>query len=598
MSAMVLVIPPNVTNVQATVLVSVPNTKQGRIVVTGDRIGTINKVYPSGKVTMSYGDLTITQKPGQTVWPLGAGGGPGPCDKSPFSDARATGVEVVATLAGTVTDDCGHAVSGATVSASGSGGGSKMTDATGRYAMTVSPGTYSVHVADSGIGVTPSRAQVSVGPSGTARADFVAHSCGDLIVQISVRNTVRSGLAVHDHPYNEFPVDFVSSVSPGVFSCDSGCADVVVTVTDAKTHKHVSGADVNASIDDSPGLAQGSNDSLCQTDDKGMHDAGCGTHVLGATTDDNGHAYFRYWAPGVTNGGTTTLSATARTTCTTSGCTVKQGSATPKVVNIKPYLIYEHTKALTQAEADELAEWAGGTSLFTKFLKTSNNGKLLFVSSLKWLKAIGIAAHKTAEALELVEKAEPILIPLELLEAINTLNERRAMISLFLENTDLDPTGLSANPSEATASSDPTLAFENHLADLGELVPVFDVAGGDWLYYAQVLRKVQQGNTIPLLIGGKTHNVNANLSHFSVGLQIYEVSSCDSSKGSCSPGYANDPGTSVVLHDGIQPRLHFFLTLIYNGHPFDQEDFEVPYDAIGWTEAMGDRLADVRRDFK
>ena len=61
--------------------------------------------------------------------------------------------------------------------------------------------------------------------------------------------SVRTGLALHRQPYapaSLYPVDFAVPGAQGS-RCESGCADLLVTVVDASTGKPVSGATVNAS---------------------------------------------------------------------------------------------------------------------------------------------------------------------------------------------------------------------------------------------------------------------------------------------------------------------------------------------------------------
>ena len=116
-----------------------------------------------------------------------------------------------------------------------------------------------------------------------------------LTVSVKRLERLRSGLAVHLQPYNQFPVDFVDSQPQAgfngpLFRCESGCTDLVVTVTDPKTHKPVTGASVNAGMSGAgPAIAHGSgSESLCSTGDSGLDEGNCGSHLLGLKTDAQG----------------------------------------------------------------------------------------------------------------------------------------------------------------------------------------------------------------------------------------------------------------------------------------------------------------------
>ena len=476
-------------------------------------------------------------------------------------------------LSGRVTDECGNAVAGVAVSAHATGGGTSDATATGSagtYSMGLSPGTYMVRASDRGVAANPPSLNVTMS-GGSKTANFVTRTACSLRVDVAP-HPVRSGFKIHTQPYNQFPVDFVTAKSGGAgFKCESGCTDILVTVMDPKTHKAVVGAKVNASVTgDSPNLRAGAGHPyLCATDGQGLSSSDCGTHVLGLITDDQGRAYLRYWAPGVTNPGQTTLSVTAQTA---------QGrlAAAPKVLDIVPYLVYQHTKGLTTEQAEELAKWAGGTGPFTTFLRTTTDAPNELKASLKWLEALELATEKAVKGLEALEKVEPVFAAAEVYRLYSEIWERHSMIAMFLRNTELNPAGLGYPPFEASSHAAPSLTFTNKLVTLGVLVPIFDVTDGIWWYYANVLKKAEEGEKIEIEIGGKRREVKADLSHWSIQLKVFEVSNCDPARGDCAPGYGNNPGFAQVLRDGIQPQLHFFITLLYQGHPVVQQDFDLP----------------------
>ena len=128
---------------------------------------------------------------------------------------------------------------------------------------------------------------------------------------------LRSGLAVHYLPYNLFPVDFVSGRSEpagNVFRCQSGCADVEVTVLDPQTGLGVSGATVTATVGP-VSVAYTGEQYLCTLDLTGVTTK-CGQSTSGLT-DSAGHLFLRYWAPGEVTSAHATLNVTASAqTCT------------------------------------------------------------------------------------------------------------------------------------------------------------------------------------------------------------------------------------------------------------------------------------------
>ena len=538
---------------------------------------------------IAYGDMSYTEPKGMAGWLLGAGSGGEPCPSSDglFVNLKAFGVRGGAVLSGKVTDECGADVTGAAVSADASGGGTSnatTTGSNGKYSMALSPGTYRVHASEHGVTANPPSLNVTMS-QGSQTANFVTRTACSLKVEVTPK-PVRSGLKIHSHPYNQFPVDFVNGKSGGGAQCESGCTDILVTVTDPKTHQAIMGAKVNATVRDSPSLGAGGAQSyLCATDDKGLVNLGCNTtHVFGVLTDFMGQAYLRYWAPGVITPGQTTLSVTAQT---------PQGrlAAAPLVLHVEPYLIYQNTAGLTAKQTNLLVEWAGGPGPFTTFLQTTTDASNELKASLKWLKALELATETAVKGLEALEKVEPVLYVAEAFRLYSEKTERKAMIDMFLKNTKLNPTGLGYPPFEASSHTAPSLTFTNKLVSLlGALVPIYDVKDGIWWAWANELKKVEDGEKIKIDIGGQIREVKADLTHWGVKLEVFEVSECDPMKGACAPGYGNDPGFAQVLRDGIQPQLHFVITLLYQGHAYRREDFDMPYDAIAWTESQHNLL--------
>jgi hypothetical protein len=247
-------------------------------------------------------------------------------------------------------------------------------------------------------------------------------------------------------------------------------------------------------------------------------------------------------------------------------------------VNVQPYLIYEHAGPLSDEQVSDLIAWAGGTRLFTKFLKVSSNAPKVLLYSLKWVKAFVSASEHVVEALEAVEAVEPVGGAFEVLQSFTELWEREAMISMFLNATNLSALGIGEPPSESSVPKSASVSFSNKIVNYGVAAPFNLGADGVWWNIAQSLAKSP-----------------TDLAGYGLDLKVYEVSTCESGKD-CEPGYANNPGTDSVLRDGIDPELAFYVTLTYQGVTVEHYDFKLPYDAIGWTETQPN-LKGVINDF-
>ena len=144
-----------------------------------------------------------------------------------------------------------------------------------------------------------------------------------------------------------------------------------------------------------------------------------------------------YWAPGLTKRERTTINATARKRdCNRKVCRagVLEGSATPTTLTVKPYLIYHGDGTVSDKQTEELAGWAGGTSLLSKFGSVveeigATHKSLTF--ALGVLVGAEEAAERAEHALELVEKAEPIVGVLEVGQIGAELFERQGSSRRF-----------------------------------------------------------------------------------------------------------------------------------------------------------------------
>jgi hypothetical protein len=435
---------------------------------------------------------------------------------------------------------------------------------------------------------------VAEGPSTgrlSADATYTGPVC-PLDVAVKVLEPLRSGLAVHSQPYALYPVDFAASkAGTDAYRCESGCVDVVVTVTNPRTHKKVEGAVVNATVSElvlteargpittlTPIV--GGAQYLCASDMHGTADVGCGLFLAGKSdellhTNSSGQVYLRYWAPGVLSSVHTTLNVTARVTCSAHACPSRQMTGAAKAnLTVSPDLIYTHSAPLSKDQIEELVAWAGGGGVFKKFLTSAIRANTAAKYTLKWLKAQELASEILVEGLEKVEKAEPVLLAIDAANILSGVGERQLNLAEFLYVTDLDAVGLGRDPFESSVPALPELTFSNKVVNFGVAVPGEIGAAGAWWETAKKLAKMQQS---PFLIstGGKSHKID--MSDWGIKLDVYEVSHCDPTAGYCVPGY---------VQNGIQPTLYFDVILTYNGEAYEDWDFTVPYDAIAWTETQ------------
>jgi hypothetical protein len=490
------------------------------------------------------------------------------------------------------------------------------TDASGDYSMQLPLGNCNLSVAPPAVGA-PLSLNVGAQDARTkfSNIDFVVHSsCSNLVsaqleqpalaapqvasspcpldVTVNALEPLRSGLAFHSQPYTQFPVDFITERN-GRRVCESGCTDLVVTVTNPTNGKPVEGAFVSASIGPLHFLSSrsislttvGSGD-LCETDAHGLIDVGCGQYLLGnkidLETDAGGHVYLRYWAPGVNVPERTALSVLARLSCSASVCPSHERTGSKRVnLTVSPNLVYSHAAALSEEQVNELIAWANGGNFFSKFLKTTVTAVDSLKYAVKWLQAQELASERVVELLEKVEKVEPLLYVIDAVNVLSELGERQGMIAEFLFVNDLSAVGLGANPFEKSASSLPTFTFSKDLVNLGVAAPFHVGVAGAWWDLATELKELQ-ADPLPLLRRRGTLDMAA----FSVKLGVYEVSTCDPSKGACQPGYGVEPGTDLVLRAGIQPELYLKESLMYKGVSYIYFDFTVPYDAIAWAESQ------------
>jgi hypothetical protein len=415
--------------------------------------------------------------------------------------------------------------------------------------------------------------ETAVGLSGDrCRAHAASGGPCDLSVKIQVLEPVRSGLAVHSlKPYQFYPVDFREPKNSTTFVCRSGCADVLVTVTDKQTHMPVQGAKVKAALGAIAHVVSGEQ-FLCGPTSR------CGKAISDQTTDASGQVLLTYWVPGVTEQTSAKLRVTATVTCSPTACPARKKQGTgKKTLTIKPYLIYQHAGDLTANEADTVAEWAHGTKLFTKFLKATPFAEKIVAFSAGFLEGLELSAESVTKALAAIEVAEPVVGPVvaatELYNTYTELSEREELLALFLEVNDLNPAGIGGVPFAAFGSPMSPL-FQNYIANAGTFLPFSIGAGGLMWKYAQTLASL------------KKHHDPAFGSQ-STELKVYEISHCEPDLGSCGPGYGNVIGTDTVTNPGIKPQLYIEFKAQHNEftHAFTTS-FTIPYNAVVWAEVQ------------
>ena len=248
--------------------------------------------------------------------------------------------------------------------------------------------------------------------------------------------------------------------------------------------------------------------------------------------------------------------------------------------------IYQHSAVLSAADVREMDKWAGGGSFFTKFVDTSVVGYDVLKNALLALEKFEKTTKNAKELLEGVEKVEPIAVLLDAGLKINDAFEAQGMFSLFLDISGLSPFGIGADPSEDSASGQPTVTFVRALMNQLALPDFLKGGnGGFWWASAEAIRRSEDASAVV-----------APDDVWSLDTTVYEVSHCDNQEGSCGPGYRNKPGSHLSFNRGIQPQLVIDLTLRRNNSPVEEGEFVIQYDALAWTTTQPN-LERVIQDF-
>jgi hypothetical protein len=217
---------------------------------------------------------------------------------------------------------CTHkGLDGVSVSAAGAAGGSATTGDGGHYSIEVKQGLYRVTPSLSGREFEPVSSEVTAGKSG-ASASFVtcaatrttqsaSAAAGDPCPKIALDvSRVKLGDGVgwtqtsgkKFLPAGDVRVGFTTPHKDGDFArhCVTGCFNVRLAITDAKTHHFIPNAHVvvTAKLGAKAVTPFAKDGAFCRAGDAIPLDTGC-AHTLDVTLENQRTLDFYYWAPGV-----------------------------------------------------------------------------------------------------------------------------------------------------------------------------------------------------------------------------------------------------------------------------------------------------------
>ncbi len=500
----------------------------------------------------------------------------------------------------TVQRSGGEGVSGVRLRAACRGGGTTTTDANGKYNFLLGFGSCTIApILPAGQASAPSQRtvvvaghdisnvnfQVSCGAGGQAgdTASAAAAACGVDFLKVYVKVVgpfanfgTRSGLALPKGQLPHFTVNTFSKSSSTygeagsvAQKCDSGCANVLVTVKDERTRKPVADAQVHVSDDPISHLT--GSEYICGQVDVSQPGTTCGG-AFTTTTDANGQAHLIYWAPGVLSQTSTKITVIAQ-----KGEKVgKSGTE----LRVKPYVVYQHSGELTVDDIKGLLNLAH-SGFFPIGIQIAHHA---FPEAVEWLDEI--AGVLEPEEIEVAAAAAgwaaiPLFDGVELLHLTLELHEQWDFIAGFLETLDLHPAGLFEKPFATTADALPNAELQQQILTGSETTLHVGTQGILW-DLAKHLRYLE-----------KTASA-LTLRPWNVSVDIYELTNCDPNAASatarggepseCGPGYnANAPG--------IIPRLYMKLNMSPKGDPVDAWNSHIAVDqyaALVWTSVQPD----------
>jgi hypothetical protein len=394
----------------------------------------------------------------------------------------------------------------------------------------------------------------------------------------------RSGLAVdHKDGVVNFTVNTVSKLG-SVFAgpvdvgerCMSGCANLLVTVTDPRTGDPVPDATVTATLGQlgaakSISGALAGEQFLClQSDHPGANSCGAS---LSSLSNAKGQLYLIYWAPGETAMSTSSISVTAKK-CSSSCTAGQQEGSAQTGVTIMPYTIYEHDDGtISAAEITSLMTAVGEGKLYNKNHEAASEEG--FELAIHWLANQDKAAKKLVSAvlgpvgyslIKLVEVAQLLA------EAHSGLKEEQLLVAALLEAVDMPGIGMFDEPFEHDIPAEPNSYLRQ--AVISGLGLADGIGGGSGVLWDLGKALIEQYSSISKSFAVQPEHVD---------VKVDEISSCNSARADCGPGY---PAQS-----GIRPRL--CLILAFSNHAPGNDRFGTnfcmsQYDPVAFAVTQSD----------
>jgi hypothetical protein len=412
----------------------------------------------------------------------------------------------------------------------------------------------------------------------------LAHAKGDscpLTVTVKAQNASRAGLAIDNDELKYGPVNFTSETTGGGLTepvsagqkCESGCTNLLVTVTDPKTKKPVTDATVEAkvAITSAPAHLFG-DEFICEQSEATVPK--CGTDLSNLSTDQKGQVHLIYWAPGFVPTDSApnlvaSVSVTAKESCSSSVCTAKKREGTGNLsLTVAPYKIYDSEAQLSAVQVGVLIDLATEKSI------TINPADTLALHQMTEPAVEFLEATEREAIANLVRLpaayGEAIIEVAEMGEAIASYGEAAPLTGVFLKALDLSPIGINEPPFEKSASGAGVQAFWTEIGGgLGSFAPLSlkGVLATDGEALAD------QSRNAPSVFATPPETVDLN---------VYDVTHCDMSNPNCGPGYSGSRG--------IQPELCFSFDgsdrLPTPKLDWNYEFCAKTYDPVAWVESQ------------
>jgi hypothetical protein len=407
-----------------------------------------------------------------------------------------------------------------------------------------------------------------------------AGSC-PLTVAVTTQGPSRSGLAIDNDEPNYGPINFTAETNNTKFTepvsagqrCESGCTNVLITVTDPKTKKPVTDATVEAkvSLTGAPERTFGT-EFICEQSVATVPK--CGTDLQNLSTDAKGQVHLLYWAPGFVPDDTSSdlvasIDATAKETCAPSSCPAKEREGTGALsVATQPYVIYHAKGQLSAAQVKVLIDLSTEHSITidpadTLALHQMTEPAVEFLEATEREGLANLARLPAAYG-------EAIVEVVEMGQAIAAYGKAAPLMVIFLKALNLSPIGINDPPFKKSAAGSGTDAFMNLIGGgLGSFSPLAQ----KWTLARDGEALAEQMRQTPSVFATPPENID---------LKVYEVSHCDDSNPNCGPGYSGSTG--------IEPEICFS----FEGSdriPSPKLDWNYvfcakTYDPVAWVESQ------------